>query len=286
MGEYVKVESVEEAQRSLREETSATVVAGGQEVTLDLRQGSIDPRVLVDISDVDALNEIAHTADGLRVGSCVTYRDLERDKDIRAEYPTLVETIEGIAGPQVRNNGTLGGALCDADPVFDAPTVLLALDASVTLSADETARTVPLSEFYTSEGETVLADEELLTSILVPTPPARSAGAYRSMTPRQGDSTVAGVAVRLVRGDDTACRRARIALTNGAPMPRRVPSAEAALAGTTLDEEHIERAANAIRDALELPDDLRSASYRETVFGRLAGRAIRDARDGLPEVKP
>ena len=281
METYRKVESVTEAQRTLASaEGTASVIAGGQEVMLDLRHGSIDPGILVDISEIEELNEISRESGGVSIGACVTYRQLASNGDIRESFPSLVSAVEDIAGPPVRNNGTLGGAICDADPVFDAPAVLLALDATVTVDGPDSTNTVPLAEFYTADGGTVLSTAELLTSIHLPELPSHSATTYRSMTPRDGDSTVAGVAVRLTFDTDT-CTTARLALTNAGPTPERSRRAESVLEGTAVEDADVSEAVQTLSAELDLREtESMSDSYREAVFPRLAEQAIKDARGG------
>jgi carbon-monoxide dehydrogenase medium subunit len=284
METYHRPDSVAEAQQTLEDtDESVAVIAGGQEVMVDLRNGTMSPQILVDISEITELNTISRTDDGVQIGACVTYNDIETSSVIRSEFPYLVETIETIAGPQVRNNGTLGGALCDADPVFDAPPVLLTLDATVTVGGPNSNRKIPLVDLYEGEQETVLREAEILRSIHIPNLPPRSAGTYRSMTPQEGSATVAGVAVRLSFTDGT-CHTARIALTNAADAPVRVPKAEAVLEDTSVDDVHITRAVEALHETLTLPEsDEVSRSYRESVFRRLTGKAIQTVRDDLLE---
>jgi carbon-monoxide dehydrogenase medium subunit len=281
METYRKVESVTEAQRTLATaEGTASVIAGGQEVMLDLRHGSIDPGILVDISEIEALNEITRESGGVSIGACVTYRQLASNSDIRESFPSLVTAVEEIAGPPVRNHGTLGGAICDADPVFDAPAVLLALDATVTVDGPDSTKTVPLAEFYTADGGTVLSTPELLTSISLPELPPQSTTTYRSMTPRAGDATVAGVAVSLTFDTDT-CTTARLALTNAGPTPVRSRGVESVLEGTAVEDAHVSEAVKTLSAELDLCEsETTSRSYREAVFPRLAQQAIRAARGG------
>ena len=280
METYRTVESITEAQQTLANAGSAaSVIAGGQEVMLDLRHGAIEPEILVDISEIDELKDISRRSGGLRIGACVTYRQLATNSDIRATFPSLVTAVEDIAGPPIRNNGTIGGAICDADPVFDAPAVLLALDATVTIDGPDRTVTMPLSEFFSADGGTVLSTAELLTSIQLPDRPPQSAATYRSMTPRDGDSTVAGVALCLTFDGDT-CKTARLALTNAGETPERSREAETVLEGTTVEDTDIGAAVETLGESLELRKTERmSHSYREAVFPRLAEQAIREVRD-------
>lgn len=285
MGAYYRASSVADAQRTLRNaDVYAEVIAGGQELTLDIRRGAVDPSLLVDISEIEELRRIDETDDAFHVGACVTYSDLESDERIEAELPFVTNAVADIAGPPVRNCGTLGGALCDADPVFDMPALLLALDASVRTRSEDGTRSIPLTEFYRGHRETALGPDELLTTIVLPKLPARSGGRYRSMTPRSGDSTVAGVAVRLDLDHAGVCRTARIGLTNAGVVPLRAIAAEALLEDERIDAGRIEAATERLRGGLDLPDDpLVSREYREAVFERLTARTIRDVLDAIAE---
>jgi CO/xanthine dehydrogenase FAD-binding subunit len=279
MERYYTATSVADAHRALREAKDAAVIAGGQELMLDMRKGERNPEILIDISSIDELREITHTSDAVHVGACVPYRDLETNSILQSRLPVVVTVVEGIAGLQVRNNGPLGGALWDADPVFDLPAVLLTLDADVTADARGDRRQIPLSQFYTGHRETVLGPRELLTSIRIPKPPDGSAGTYRSMTQREGDSTVAGVAVRLETDDSGVCRTARIGLTNAGEVPRRARAAEDELEGAPVTGARIQAAAGELHSNLDLREYPGwSRSYRTTVFERLTARALRDVR--------
>jgi len=164
--------------------------------------------------------------------------------------------------------------------VFDAPAVLLTLDATVTVDGPDSTTTVPLAEFYTADGGTVLSTPELLTSIHLPELPPQSATTYRSMTPRDGDATMAGVAVRLTFDADT-CATPRLALANAGSTPERSRGAESVLEGTAVEDAHVSEAVKTLSAELDLCEsESTSHSYRQAVFPRLARQAIREARGG------
>jgi len=283
MGEYYKAASVEDACRELRGSAgTTTVIAGGQELMLDIREGQTDPTRLVDISEIGTLQTVSEVDNRIEIGACVTYSDVEASPVLAETVPSFVDAVTDIAGPQVRNNGTLGGALCDADPVFDAPPVLLTLDATVEATDGNGSRRIPVSEFFTGRFETALDPGEILTRVTFPRPSEQSAGTYRSMTPRQGDSTVVGVAVRLELDDESVCTTARVGLTNAGDVPLRPRSVETALEGTTVDDGAIDRAVDALRSEIDLPDGTaHSERYRERVLGRLTEQAVRETREKL-----
>jgi carbon-monoxide dehydrogenase medium subunit len=284
MEQYYRPESVSDACRHLATyEGDAELIAGGQTLTLHLRQGLKDPDQLVDISHLDELREVTVDDDEVTIGSAITYAELRRNESLAAELPFFVEALGNISGPQVRHNGTIGGGLCYGDPALDSPPLLLTLDAVLTAASDDGTREIPIDEFYTAYYETALRDDEILTEITFSNPSDDSAGAYRTMTPRQGDYAVAGVAVRLAFDGET-CSTARVALTNAADTPLRATDAERALVGTAVDQSAVDEAVQALRESLDLiGDEQVSKSYKETVFQRIAKQTIRDVRADLEE---
>lgn len=276
MERYYRATSVADACERLAGDEGAEVIAGGQTLTLHLRQGLKSPSRLIDISRIGDLSTIDDREDTVGIGSAVTYQALRDSALIQAEFPYFAAAIDHIAGPQVRANGTIGGGLCYGDPALDAPPVLLTLDAELTLRSQSNERVLPLSEFYTGFYETAAEPDELLVEISVPKLPPNSFGSYRTMAPRQGDYAIAGVAVRATF-DGATCTAARIGLTNAGDTPKRAEAAESTVEGSELDATTVDEAIDALGDALDLIGDAQvSESYQETVFRRLAGQALRD----------
>lgn len=278
MEQYCKPESVSAACRHLAEyDGDAEIIAGGQTLTLHLRQGLKDPDQLVDVSHLDELRQVTVGSD-ISIGSAVTYAELRRNEALAEAAPSFVDALGEISGPQVRHNGTIGGGLCYGDPALDTPPLLLMLDAVLTVQNHEGTREIPIDEFYTGYYETALEEHEILTAITFPNPPDDAVGRYRTMTPRQGDYAIAGVAVQL-EFDNETCTTARVALTNGAETPVRAKAAEEALAGTPVDQGAIDDAVMAVRESLDIiGDEQVSKSYKETVFQRIAKQTIRDVK--------
>lgn len=283
MEPYYKPESVSDACRHLEEyDGEAEIIAGGQTLTLHLRQGLKDPDQLVDISELDELRQVTVGTD-VTIGSAVTYEELRRNEALVEELPYFVDALGEISGPQVRYNGTIGGGLCYGDPALDTPPLLLTLDAVLTVEDENGTREIPIDEFYTDYYETALDHNEILTAITFPNPPATSVGTYRTMTPRQGDYAIAGVAVRL-KFDGETCTTARVALTNGGEIPVRATAAERALTETAVDRSAIDDAVQALRESLDIiGDEQASKSYKETVFQRIAKKTIRDVKADYEE---
>lgn len=280
MGQYRKAESVADACAVLQEsDGTAEVIAGGQTLMLNIRQGLKHPGVLVDISAIDRIRGVSEEDGTLRIGGATTYATIARSRIVRDSLPFLAGAMSEIAGPQVRHNGTIGGGLCYGDPALDSPPVLLTLDSDVVLEGLNGTRRVPLSEFFVGYYATDLDPTEILTDIVVPTLPDGSGACYRTVTPRQGDYAIAGVATRLTFDGDT-CEVARIGLTNAGDTPMRATDAELVLEGTDVSDDKVASAASEVVDALDVFDDPQvPKSYRETVFRRLAVHTIERVRD-------
>lgn len=279
MEQYHRASTVAEACEALAGDGEVTPIAGGQTLTLHLRQGLASPDRLVDVSRIEDMTRIVDDGDRVVVGGAVTYEALRTSPVVGEAFPFLAEAVGHVAGPQVRANGTVGGGLCHGDPALDVPPVLLTLDAEVTLRRRDGERTVPLTDFFTGFYETAREPDELLTEVALPKLPPGSTGTYRTMAPRQGDYAIAGVAVRATF-DGENCATARVGLTNAGDTPLRAGAAEAALEGTALGDEAVEAAVAGVRDALDLVGDAQvPARYQETVFLRLARQAVRDVRE-------
>jgi carbon-monoxide dehydrogenase medium subunit len=279
MGEYKKADTVAGACELLRQrDGTVEVIAGGQTLMLNIRQGLKDPDALVDISGIDRLRGVSENRDTVSIGGATTYAEIADDPVVNRELPVLASAMGEIAGPQVRHNGTIGGGLCYGDPALDTPAVLLSLGAHVVVETADSTREVPISEFYLGYYDTDVGPEEILTDVVVQKPPAGSVGDYRTVTPRENDYAVAGVATRL-SFDAGLCTRARVALTNGGDKPMRVPEAEAAVTDTPMDDDHVEAAGSAVVSALDILDDPQvPKSYRETMFRRVTERSLTDLR--------
>lgn len=288
MGQYYRPNSVDEAcERLAAGDGDAEVIAGGQTLMLHLRQGLKDPDELIDIGEIDELSHVseAENEDEIVIGGTTTYAELQCADLVTERLPLLDDAMDEIAGPQVRHNGTIGGGLCYADPALDTPPVLMTYDASVTLVGPEGRRQVPIDEFYTGYYETVIEPAEVLTEVLIPEPADSSAGRYRTMTPRQGDYAIAGVAVQLSVDADGNCETARVALNNGGDVPKRARAPERVLRGSSLDREAINEAVAVLDDDLDLIGDKQiPKSYQETVFKRIAKHVITGVRDDLKAI--
>ena len=254
----------------------AKLVAGGTDLLPQLKNGLLKPAYVVDLSGVPALKAVSSAnGQGLRLGSAVTARAIELDPQIRARYASLAESGAMVGSVQVRNLATVGGNLCNAAPSADMAPPLLALDAEAVIVGPKGERRLPLAAFFVGVRNTVLAAEELLLELVVPSPGPHSGGHYLRHTPRRElDIAVVGVASQLTLRDGL-CGKARIALASVAPTPVRAAAAEAALVGQPVTPALIERAAElAIDAARPISDQRGSADFRRHLVRVLTRRTL------------
>jgi len=201
----------------------ARILAGGTDLLTALKERWETPGHVIDLRCLPGLDEITYDPEtGLTIGARVTVRGVETSPLVRGHYPALAYAASTLASIQIRNLATVAGNICRASPSADMPPILLALDASVTLTGPSGERIVSLDEFFTGPGRTVMARNEILTAIRIPPHLDCCFGAaYIKHSPRQAmDLAMVGVAaaVTLESGWITC---ARVALGAVAPTPRR-----------------------------------------------------------------
>jgi carbon-monoxide dehydrogenase medium subunit len=260
----------------------ARVLAGGTDLLLRMRTGQWRPRCVVNIKKVPGLVGIGFDPDsGLRLGAMVTAADLVRSVVVQAHYPALAQGAAVMASVQIRNLATVGGNLCNAAPSADLAPPLIALGGSAVIAGPEGQRRVPLDEFFLGPGQTILAPDELLVAITLPSPRPGSAAVYLKNSPRQAmDIAVVGVAVAMTRLDER-CEDVCLVLGAVAPTPLRARRAEALLRGEEISTERIAEAARTATQEAQPIDDVRgSAWYRRQMVEVLTRRALLQLTEG------
>ena len=211
----------------------AKVLSGGQSLLPLLKLRLASAVHLVDIGRIPGLDYIKEEGGYLKIGGRTRESALERSDLIKTKYPILHDTALVIADPIVRNRATVGGNLAHADPANDHPATMLALGAEVVVTGPGGQRTIPIDRFITGIFTTALQPSEILTEIRVPTPPARSGGAYVKLERKVGDFATAAAAAQVTLGADGKVERAGIALTSAGPTPVKATDAEKFLQGKT-----------------------------------------------------
>jgi CO/xanthine dehydrogenase FAD-binding subunit len=256
--------------------SGARPVAGGTDLVVGARQGKAPlPEAIVAIDRIAELDGITESRNGLRLGALVTHEDLVASAVIRERFTALADSSAIVGSHATRAHGTIGGNVMNASPAMDTGGPLLCFGASALLRAASGDRAVPLDELWTGPGTTTADPQELLVGIDVPAPARGTGSAYvRLEYRRQMEIAIVGVTA-VVHLDGGSVADARLAITALAPTIRRVPDAEAALAGSTGGDESIAAAARAVAAGSSPIADVRgSAEYRAAMAEVIARRAI------------
>ena len=256
----------------------AKVLSGGQSLLplLKLRLGFSTQ--LVDIGRIPGLAYIKEEDGVLRIGGATLESALERSDLIRSKYAILRDTAIVIADPLVRNRATVGGNLAHGDPANDHPATMLALGAEIVATGSGGERTIPIDEFFTGLFATALSPDEILTEIRIPTPPAKSGGAYIKLERKVGDFATAAAAAQVTLGNSGEIERVGIGLTAVGPTPIKATEAEGFLQGKTPDVDTIAEAARLAGEAASPTADRRgSVEYKREMSRVLTGRALAKA---------
>jgi len=275
--EFHESASLEEASSLLSKfGADARLLAGGTELLVDLKTGRRSARHLVSLNSISGLRGITLTGSGLRVGALTTLAELDRHGDVRRLFPALHDATSKMAAVQIRNMATVGGNVVCAVPCADLPPVLGVLNASVTAWSPRGERTIPIESFFVGVRRTVLKDDEILASVVVPAPGPGFGAAYARFSLRDGNAVaVAAVAAALRMGSDGAIADARMALGAVSPTPKLVQSAQKLLVGRRPEDRVFAEASDAaVRESEPISDVRGSAQFRREIVGVLARRAL------------
>jgi carbon-monoxide dehydrogenase medium subunit len=256
----------------------AKILAGGQTLIPMLNFRLARPRVLIDISNIPERNQVIDEARGIRVRATTVQRFVENAPAVQSRLPLLHKAIQHIAHIQIRNKGTIGGSIVNADPASELPAMCLALDAEFDIKSKAGGRILPAAQFFVTYMTTSLAADEVLSSILFCAPAKNSGWGFHEVARRSGDYALAGSATVVTLDAAGKCTHARIALFGVAATPVRATQAEALLMGRSYSEALIKEAAHQVQGVLDPEDDVHvRADYRRSVAEVLTARALSDA---------
>lgn len=261
---YHRPETLEAVAAALAAAADGQVLAGGQTLIPTLKQRLASPSDVVDLGGVAGLGDIRREGDAIVVGAMARHAEVAASAEVRNAIPALAALADGIGDPQVRNAGTLGGSIANADPAADYPAAVVGLGAAVTTDR----RTIAGDDFFTGLFETALAEGEIVVSVRFPVP---RRAAYVKFPNPASRYAIVGVMVAETGGG------VRVAVTGAGGCVFRAGAMESALAASFTPE--------AIRDVAVPSDGLNedihaSAEYRAHLVGVMARRAVAAAVGG------
>ena len=275
--EYERATSVEGAIEALqRLGSEARIIAGGHSLLPMMKLRLANPEYLIDINDLHELAYIREDRFGISIGALTRHVDLLMSDLLALHYPIFRDAEEVIADPVVRNRGTIGGSLCQADAAEDLSAVCSALKARVVIRGPEGERVVSMDEFYLGPFTTAVRDGELLTEIRLPLR-SGAGSAHEKVERRAGDWAIAAASAALWI-DGGVIAEVGIALSAVGPTTIQLSRAEELLRGKAPSDELFTQAGEmASEDCAPLPDGRGPVDYKRHLAGVLTKRALRRA---------
>ncbi|HET8563612.1 MAG TPA: xanthine dehydrogenase family protein subunit M [Candidatus Binatia bacterium] len=276
--DYLEPTTVAEACALLKQHGGeAKIFAGGSHLTILMKQGLYQPKALVNIKKIPEIKGIQYDAkEGLTIGALVTHRELETSALVKEKFPVLCEAEREVANIRVRNMGTVGGNLASGEPLTDLSQIFISLDGKAKITGPNGQRIIPVEELFVDFYTTSLAEDEILTQVVLPPLPAGSGIEYiRFSSSSVVDKPSAGVAVRLTldTGGETV-QTARIVLGCVGATPVRARKAEALITGKKLTPELAQESGSTASEECSPTSDLRgSEEYKRAIVRTLAKRA-------------
>ena len=260
-------------------------IAGGTALMLMMKAGVFRPAKLVSLRKIESeYATVTVGAGGLHIGAMTTLSELERSAGVRTHAPLITRTLLTLSNIRVRNVATVGGAMAHGDPHMDLPPVLMALGATLTVTGASGERDLPVEELFSGYYETVLAKDELIASVHVPTQRGKRAAYMKVTTGSADDWPALGVAA-VIEADADTIKSARIVASAATEKATRLKSAEAVLNGNRIDDKVVARAADAAVDEAEFVADVRgSVPYKRELMRVYVRRAVHAAWTGTGAV--
>ena len=278
--DYEAPESVAAATLLLKERPGeAKIIAGGQSLLPMMKLRLAMPGLVVDLRKTrDELSHISADDKFLRIGAMTTHAVVANSEIVRDVIPVLADTAAEIADVQVRNLGTIGGSIAHADPVADYPATLLALDAQARIVGPTGQRVVSVDELILDAFMTTLAEDEIITEVLIPMPSGPRGATYLKFANKASHFAIVGVAATVGLDDTGYLSRVSVGITGAASRAARATAVEETLRGQMPTAPAIASAAALAANDLECISDLHgSPEYRANLCRVLTRRALEQA---------
>ena len=274
---YLRPEEMDETLAVLGQERQVVLLAGGTDVLVKMRRGSLRPEVVVDIKELVECQGIRWEGEYLSVGALTTFGDLLRSREIQEHFPLLTDAARLMGCYEIRQRATIGGNVVNASPGAESGSPLAVLEAEVVLRGIQGERRMALRDFWQGVGTTDLAPGELLVRVLLPRLPRGSRSTYlRRSRVRGMDLASVNVAVVVINPQTPENREVRIAMGAVAPTPIRAVGVEEMLRGREITAQLLTRIRENIQEGLApRATSLRATpAYKKEMVGVLAEMAL------------
>ncbi len=258
--------------------SGAKILAGATDLTVQLKDGSVTPQMLIDVKGLGELGTLEMRDGQLVIGANVTFTELAESDLVKKEIPMLAESSLTVASVGVRNRATLTGNICSAVPSLDAGPVLLVYDAIVVVKSEKGQREIKITEWFKAPRKTALAEDEMVCEVRIPIPKEKHCGVYLKLGRYRGeDLAQAGVGVML---NDK--KEYKVAFNAVGPTPVRSSKIESLLHGKTVDEALLRQVCSVVPDEISPITDIRaSKEYRVHMCQIMLERSLNAVSDLL-----
>jgi aerobic carbon-monoxide dehydrogenase medium subunit len=256
----------------------AKAIAGGQSLVPMLAFRVASPALLVDLRKIPDLDRITISADGVRLGAMVRWRDIEDDARLDTAHPLLKAAVVHVAHYQVRNRGTIGGSIAHADPAAELPGIAVTCEAEIAVTGASGARVIRAADFFLGPLMTALAADEIITEIRLPAWRRGRRWGFQEFARRRGDFAMAGAALYYDEDASGKATNAHVGVIGVGDVPQRLAEVETVLNGRVVDDAIITQAERVAAASVNPADDIHaSAAYRRALTGTMVERALKSA---------
>ena len=282
--QYLAAKTIDEAVQAHNQANGAArFLAGGTDLLVQIKSGIKKPNLVIDVKKIVELNSIDEISENeFVIGASVSGANLNRNKKFASLWPGVLEAFRLIGSEQIQGRASLGGNLCNGSPAGDSVPALIAAGCVAVIAGPDGRKELPIEEFHTGPGRTILKNGEMLVSLKFPKKEKNSSDAYLRMTPRtEMDIAVVGCGVNITLENDI-CTSARVSLGAVAPTPLLIKEASEIMTGTNLNDEVLEKVSKLCMNSCNPIDDKRGTiEYRTKVAGVLFKRTTLIAIDRI-----
>ena len=258
----------------------AKILSGGQSLIPMMNMRLARPLHLIDINHIKELDYINVTNSEIRIGGLTRHYKLEQSKEIAEICPLITEGVKWIGHAQIRSRGTIGGSVVHADPTAELPVILSTLGAAITIASSRGERTLTTDEFFLTYMTTVIEPDEILVSIQIPRPPARTGYAIDEFAMRKGDFAIVLAAASVTLDEQGKDDSAALCLGGAGGVPILLPEVTDEMIGKFPEESMIKASCRKIFDLIEPESDIHAnAEYRKDLSVVYAERVLRKAAE-------
>ena len=282
--QYLAAKTIDEAVKAHNQANgTARFLAGGTDLLVQIKSGIKKPNLVIDVKKIVELNSIDEISENeFVIGASVSGANLNRNKKFASLWPGVLEAFRLIGSEQIQGRASLGGNLCNGSPAGDSVPARIAAGCVAVIAGPDGRKELPIEEFHTGPGRTILKNGEMLVSLKFPKREKNSSDAYLRMTPRtEMDIAVVGCGVNITLENDI-CTSARVSLGAVAPTPLLIKEASEIMTGTNLNDEVLEKVSKLCMNSCNPIDDKRGTiEYRTKVAGVLFKRTTLIAIDRI-----